>query len=279
MRAVVACTIALALVTGKASAEVRIRTSESGPVLAVDPVAQGIWTPRGAADLYTINPQGDALGDGAPSQSTVGGELVAAWQRPLTHSIVVLQATSAESSTSIEVAVGENTGTPIVRRLGSATLVIWQRGVDAEVMAVAVGGGNVGSAVSIVPGRLLDVYEIRNTLSFVAFDAVRRELAIGTMPTGWIPSPIPVPITRVLLLRTAGLAPLELAPPPEFVASPDTWRPCVEEHGDDVLLAWRAGRSVLGRVVLNATGVEGANEFYRSPNGACPALLNAARRH
>ena len=81
------------------------------------------------------------------------------------------------------------------------------------------------------------------------------------------------------LLRTFGALPLEATPPPEFVTSPVTWLPCVDERGTDVLLAWQAGRSVLGRVTLDANGVEGAGEFFRGPNGSCQALLNAAARH
>jgi hypothetical protein len=209
-----------------------------------------------------------------------GGRLVAAWQRPTRGAIVVLQATSATNSISVEVAAVGAVGMPVVTNLDSGSLVTWQSGsATPQVIAVVAGEGGVSPPISIVPGRLLDVYRIGDSIHVVAFDAAGRALNIVTLPASWVGNPIPVPVERVPLLRTFGAAPLEATPPQALVTSPATWQPCVDQRGTDVLLAWQAGRSVIGRVVLADPDIEGEGEFYRGPNGSCQAVLNAAGRH
>ncbi len=279
MRSRLGLLVTLLLGASAVSAEVRLRAGTQCLELAVEPVAQGIWTPSGEPDIYTVNPQGDLLGDGFPAHRSTSGRLVAAWQRPARSAVVVLRATSPASSTSVEVESADVVGIPIITDLDSRSLVAWQSGAAAPVvMAVLASGGGVSSPISILPGRLLGVYRIDDAVHIVAFDAARRAVNIGTIPASWEPNPIPVPILRVPLLRTFGVAPLEATPPPDFVTSPATWLPCVDERGTDVLLAWQAGRGVLGRVILDAYGVDGAGEFRRGPNGSCQAILNAAAR-
>jgi len=280
MRRALALLFALFLAPMVGNAEVRLRAGDAGPELVVQPVARGVWTPRTAPDIYTVNPSGDLLGDGFPAHASAGGRLVAAWQRPAHGALVVLHATDPTSTTSSEIPTTDGAGVPIVTVLDSGSLVTWQSGFALpEVTAVLATDGGVSPPVSLVSGRLVGVYRVGDVVHVVAFDAVGSAFNIGMMPSSWLPLPIPIGVSRVPLPRTFGAVPLEATPPPEFITNPMTWQPCVEERDDDVLLAWSAGRGVLGRVTLDATGVTGTGEFFRAPNGSCQCLLNSAARH
>jgi len=268
------------LVAATASAEVRLVAGDGGPALIVRPVSQGTWTPQGVPDTHVVNPDGDRIGDGYPAQATANARLVAAWQRPASSSIVVLSATGPETSSVIQVATSDAVGMPIVMALDSGFLVTWQTGTAVPgIEAVVVTEGNVSATMPLAAGRLIDVFRTGDSVHVVGFDVSGHSLNIAMFPTAYVPNPMPIPIGRVPLHRTFGAAPLEASPAPGFVTSPDTWRPCAEVTDDRVLLGWQAGRSVIGRVTLESDGIHGVDEFVRGPNGACPAVLNAASRH
>jgi hypothetical protein len=263
-----------------ARAEVRIVGGADGPELLVQPVARGIWTPRGVPSTSTINPNGDSLGDGYPGHASLDGRLLAAWVRPTTNTLVVLRASAPTSFEATEVGLEGAVGTPLVSTLGDAWLVTLQvQSPEPHVVGLVATESGVPELQNVVPGQLVGVYLVGDSIHVVARQAAEQSLLVATLSRGDIPNPIPIPVTRVPLTYFPNPipVPIPIDRTTADLASP-TWMPCVEERGDDVLVAWQAGRGVIGRITLDAYGVNGAGEFFRGPSGSCQAVLNAASR-
>ncbi len=274
--ALVACFAA-----GAATAEVRVVRDPAGQLrLFVQPVAAGIWAPRGVIDAATVNPLGDLVGDGYPAAAVSGdGDLLAAWHRAQDDSLVILRAHAGGARVFTRLASGSLIGRPSVTPVGDNWLVTWSS-IDGgpRVLASLETSGQDGAPLEILPGRLVAVVAVGEAVHVLSHAATTDELYIGTYVGLHDPDPIPVPIsvTRVdLRLHEPDPRPI---PIDRATAQTTAWAPCIENGETQALVAWRAVDRQVGSIVLDEFGVLDDAEFVRGPAGSCTAVLKAAGR-
>jgi hypothetical protein len=218
--------VAIAWSAAPAAAEVLLTHDGRDAVgVEVRATARGPWTPLGRVTPATLNPAGDAWGDGSPGVATRGHHALVAWVDHGTRMVEMSLGTQGAWQPLHAPWRVPAVGVPRVVPLLGAWSVVWQDGpcFGGVWLGVTDGEGEVAEALRVAA----DAYHVgtvrvaEDVLHVVSLEAPGAQLVVTTVAFVALPdAPVPVPV----VLGVGVLAPAEwLAGGDEaFISLPDT---------------------------------------------------------
>lgn len=236
------------VVAGSLHAEVRLSGNRTQPAVKLTAAGRGIWSPVGAIDALTLNPEGDLRGDGAPQSVTVGARVLAAWKSGDATAVRLAMGHGGRWRELPSVGIDGFGGGPMVVGMDAGWALAWSDGTTHRTHLVAVGVEGQTSGEILIDGDLLGLVSEGSVIHLLVSGIAPAELTTFIH----IPDPLPEPFLRVgrwTVLGNSGLGPTAapqlhaLDANIEFTSSPDT-----------TILSWWSSDRELSYVELTPDG-------------------------